>query len=76
MTIKKYNILTGKLNNSIRVKLKDLTGSHFLFYKKGESIEELQKNYYFYQQNCRGTAEKLFSKKSFISSYNDIYKKL
>ncbi len=43
MTIKKYNILTGKLNNSIRVKLKDLTGSHFLFYKKGESIEELQK---------------------------------
>jgi glycosyltransferase involved in cell wall biosynthesis len=41
-----------------------------------KSIEELQKNYYFYQQNCRGTAEKLFSKKSFISSYNDIYKKL
>jgi hypothetical protein len=43
MTIKKYNILTGKLNNSIKVKLKDLTGSHFLFYKKGESVEELQK---------------------------------
>lgn len=38
-----YNILTGKLGNSIRVKLKDLTGSHFLFYKKGESVEELQK---------------------------------
>ena len=38
-----YNILTGKLDNSIRVKLKDLTGSHFLFYKKGESVEELQK---------------------------------
>lgn len=38
-----------------------------------EAINELKKNYYFYQKNCRKTAEKYFSQEQFLRRYNEIY---
>lgn len=41
-----------------------------------DAIDELKKNYGKYQKNCRKTAEKYFSKASFISKYRRIYEAL
>lgn len=41
-----------------------------------KAIEELQRNYRFYQKNCRKTAKKYFSKETFIKRYEDIYNQI
>ncbi len=40
-----------------------------------KAVQELQKNYNAYQQNCRKIAEKLFSKEIFLEKYKDLYQK-
>lgn len=41
-----------------------------------QAVEKLQKNYDIYQQNCRKTAKKLFSKKIFLQKYKELYTKI
>lgn len=41
-----------------------------------KAIKELRNNYEKYQKNCRKTAKKYFSKKTFIKKYEEIYSNL
>ncbi len=41
-----------------------------------QAIAALKKNYQLYQQNCRRTAEKYFSKMNFLQQYKQVYEKI
>ncbi len=41
-----------------------------------QAVQELKRNYPRYQQNCRRTAEKLFSKKLFLQKYLALYQEV
>ncbi len=40
------------------------------------AIEELRRNYFLYQNNCRKTAEKYFSQEEFLRKHKEIYESL